>query len=842
MDRKQLNQATAENPAPPPGYIYTEVAKWSHNNPSVNRKLETYLVNRLKKSNPFVKWKVLLIIKHVCPKANVGFKRAMQRHTDTIKACMQFRGPPHATLGDTPYENVRNEARAAVEAIFADVQQQKQVASGLSNRIQGQGSGGGGGGGSGAAGGDEHAAFQGGGRYDTGAGGRAGGSGRYNSGSSGSGAAQMGAPGTASAGSYRGTAGRAMGGHGNPNFKDPRNKKPGLFDKMRSAVQSATSSGGASGGGNRPQFMNQPTGAAGYNYASNRGPNAVGGAGSGGTGRYGAPASSASAAASSVGYGNNNGANSPARRNSKTRSRGGVGGGWGNGNDDDIKLNAATNNNRGNAAASAGMNRSNDSVQGQAASNIGRAGGAVGDGKYETQLVDNICSPGGLRPRPATADVKAFIQRCKTLNAETIASVLVDRVCDEDWTVQAKALVVINALANDPSCSAHADYFYDNKDVFEEEMEASEQKMIRDRARTVLKTLGVEGLGDSAAGDKKKGQRARKAATLPEIQAPDPMFDMSGGGEDSSANGAVGAAASGPASNPADDLLGMFGSGTAVSATVNASASSPPAPSVAVEADLTAPEVASPAAVAAAPNMFDGLMSGTPESAAPAAPDTATTGSILDSFMSAPTQAATSSVSEATFGDGGSLLSPTKAPAVPPAVPTQATMGITDAFASLGGLGGATNNAGSMHSGGPSLGDPLSGLSGIASRPQGKNKAGGLLNLDFSAKGMQAASAQQKQNQGMQQILMAQQQQQQRQQQQRQQMIQQQQQQRGAMMMPGMSMAGMGGVRAMPAMGGTSATPLPDFNASGGGTSGAVQAQTTKKTSAAFGFVNDLLQ
>ena len=59
------------------------------------------------------------------------------------------------------------------------------------------------------------------------------------------GAAQMGAPGTASAGSYRGTAGRAMGGHGNPNFKDPRNKKPGLFDKMRSAVQSATSSGGA---------------------------------------------------------------------------------------------------------------------------------------------------------------------------------------------------------------------------------------------------------------------------------------------------------------------------------------------------------------------------------------------------------------------------------------------------------------------------------------------------------------------------------------------------------------------------------------------------------------------
>ena len=135
----------------------------------------------------------------------------------------------------------------------------------------------------------------------------------------------------------------------------------------------------------------------------------------------------------------------------------------------------------------------------------------MGDGKYETQLVDNICSPGGLRPRPAAADVKVFIQRCKTLNADTIASVLVDRVCDEDWTVQAKALVVINALASDPTCSAHADYFYDNKDVFEEEMDASEHKMIRDRARKVLKTLGVEGLEDAVESGV-KSQRTRKAA------------------------------------------------------------------------------------------------------------------------------------------------------------------------------------------------------------------------------------------------------------------------------------------------------------------------------------------
>ena len=105
----------------------------------------------------------------------------------------------------------------------------------------------------------------------------------------------------------------------------------------------------------------------------------------------------------------------------------------------------------------------------------------------------------------------------------------------------------------------------------------------------------------------------------------------------------------------------------------------------------------------------------------------------------------------------------------------------------------------------------------------------------------------------MQQIMMAQQQQQQQQQRQRMMMMQQQQfqsrqggqSQAGStfQMMPGMSMMGMGGVRAMPSGGGTSANSLPDFNTgSGGGVNPTGGSQEKKKgSSAAFGFVNDLM-
>jgi len=885
MDRTQLNKATAENPSPPPGYIYTEISKWTHNNPSVNQSLEKYLISRLKKNNPFVKWKVLLIIKHTSPKANVGFKRCMQRHTDVIKACMQYRGPPHATLGDTPYENVRTEAKAAVAAVFAE--STKAQTHGLQSKITSMGSSGSGGSSGGQQQQQQHAAFssQNAGRYQTSTagsgGGGGGGGGRYGGASGGGGggggasdgrtggAEQMGALGSAGSGSYRGAQGRAMVGQGNPNFKDPRNQKPGMMNKIGGMFKGKKKD-------EKPNFMNTPTGAQGYNYASNRGPNAVG------TSGYGAPVD-VPASSTGTGYASTN---SPARRLSGNRKVGGVGGGWGSSDGDDVQLrkgggsgsgsgssgsgsSGSGSSGNGNRNGSGGSNSTSNSNQGSAG-RIGTAGSAKSDGAYETQLVDNICTPGGLRPTPTSSDVTKFVARCKTLAAETMASLLVDRVVSEDWTVSAKALVVVEELCRDSACAEFADYFYDHKDIFEEEMKESEQKLVRDRSKKILVTLGVEGLVVDGGGSGGRGRRNKGRAALPDIPNVDDVLGGGGGGgmmdfdgADATTAAAAAATVVAPtASSDQDDLLGMFGG-----------MSSTPAAAVAPVSAAAAPVSAAAAAAAAAPaangglmgGMFDGLGS---TSVAPTSAATTPASGGFD-FMSAP---AASSAPPAVAGpaSGGSLLLPTSsampapmAPMTPmapmgsttsmPAANVRVNIPITSAFDGLDMNKGSSPAMSSSNFAfqqqaqqrqqqqqqrqpASSGNDPLASLSGIA---PSKSTQGGLLGMDFS----NSAATQANQQQKMQQIFAAQQRQ------------QRQQQQGGGMsgmsgmsgmggmggmggmqqQTPSMSMAGMGGVRAMQPGGNQ---PLPNFNQ---GQQQQQQAQQPTKASASFGFVNDML-
>lgn len=815
MDRSQLNKATSDSPTPPPGYIYTEISKWTHNNPSVNQSLEKYLIARIKNKSPFVKWKVCLIIKHTSPKANVGFKRAMQRHTDVIKACMQFRGPPHATLGDSPYVNVRTEAKAAVEAIFAE-STNAQV-QGLKSKITSMGSNGSGNSGQQ----QQHAAFSGsgGGRYDTNISSISNhsGGGRYgNNSGGGGGRAQMGAEGTAGPGSYRGNTGRAMVGHGNPNFVDPRKKKPGFFDKMKNSAF-----GGKQKEAAKPAFMNSPTGAVGYNYASNRGPNSS-------DKTYGAP-SARNVPGSSTGTGYINSVQSPARRNSGARKMGGVGGSWGG--EDDIPL--GNNNNRYNKSGSNTGSGDNNNNTGSSLS-CGRAGTARSDGVYETQLVDNICAPGGLRPRPPANDVKKFISRCQTLDAEMMAGLLVDRVCSEDWTVSAKALIVVEELAKEESLSSFADYFYDHKDVFEDEMEESDQKLIRDRARKVLITLGVEGLESSSTNSKRRG-KGRTA--LPEITRVDNVLSggiinegeqVFGGDDDVTTQQPQQTTTT---TSDSDDLLGMFGGESA-----------PVAPSQKTDDTQVASTISGGSGFG---SMFDGLGSSssttTPDSATPEPVAPSSGGGGGFDFMSAP------STSTPTYKnpDSGSLLLPSNSTPAPSStqnnVNMMMNMSISSAFDGLdvtNGKSAATSsnfafaqNA-QQRNGGNNIkvNDPLAGLSGIASS---QSNQVGLLGMNFSSTASNQASQQQK----MQQVLAAQQMQQRN-------VQNMQYQQRGGigggmMGKPIMGMSGMGGIRQMQP---GANQPLPDFNALGGGMVRQQQpAQQQKKQNASFGFVNDML-
>ena len=254
-----INTATSDTMQPAPGYIFQEIINTTHANPNTCDTFEKYIFQRLKKSNPNIKWKCLLIIKHVTPKANLQFKRCMQSHVAEVKECLQFRGPPHPQYGDELYKRVRNEAKEALDSIFRESQPSRQANS-LQSRIQGIGGGGSGGGrDSFQVSANANAAF---GRMDH----------RGYSGSGGNvGTKSMGNVGTADASiAYGGINGRKMQGFGNPNF-DHGPKKQTMMEKMVEAGIKKVKKYAGKEEKKPPQFMNNHTGAATYGYANNRG-------------------------------------------------------------------------------------------------------------------------------------------------------------------------------------------------------------------------------------------------------------------------------------------------------------------------------------------------------------------------------------------------------------------------------------------------------------------------------------------------------------------------------------------------------------------------------------------
>jgi hypothetical protein len=75
--------------------------------------------DKLKKtSEASVKWKTLLVMKQVSKSGRMEFRRTLARHTDSVKACLQFRGPPDPLRGDEPYRKVHTAAKEALEAIL----------------------------------------------------------------------------------------------------------------------------------------------------------------------------------------------------------------------------------------------------------------------------------------------------------------------------------------------------------------------------------------------------------------------------------------------------------------------------------------------------------------------------------------------------------------------------------------------------------------------------------------------------------------------------------------------------------------------------------------------------
>ncbi|CEM04567.1 unnamed protein product [Vitrella brassicaformis CCMP3155] len=140
MDRALLNRATSQDDVPTPGYMFNEIAQMTFLHPEASEQLHEYLLKKLQRDNPYVKLKVLRIIKHVAEKGKPDFRRAVQRKAEVIKACLTYRGAPDPLKGDAPSKDVREEAEQTVKALFSAENAGQTTGLDASGRIQGFGS------------------------------------------------------------------------------------------------------------------------------------------------------------------------------------------------------------------------------------------------------------------------------------------------------------------------------------------------------------------------------------------------------------------------------------------------------------------------------------------------------------------------------------------------------------------------------------------------------------------------------------------------------------------------------------------------------------------------------
>eukprot|EP00112_Aurelia_sp_Birch-Aquarium-sp1_P000554 Seg1053.6 transcript_id=Seg1053.6/GoldUCD/mRNA.D3Y31 product="AP-4 complex accessory subunit tepsin" protein_id=Seg1053.6/GoldUCD/D3Y31 len=113
-----LMKATSSDPTPPAGHIYGEIANFTYESLEQNDNLVEFLVDRLKKSSPYIKLKVLLIMKAVVLKGHDEFRKSLCKQAQGIRDARSFSGPPDPLNGDAPYVNVREAAGQLLQVLF----------------------------------------------------------------------------------------------------------------------------------------------------------------------------------------------------------------------------------------------------------------------------------------------------------------------------------------------------------------------------------------------------------------------------------------------------------------------------------------------------------------------------------------------------------------------------------------------------------------------------------------------------------------------------------------------------------------------------------------------------
>ena len=148
-----------------------------------------------------------------------------------------------------------------------------------------------------------------------------------------------------------------------------------------------------------------------------------------------------------------------------------------------------------------------------------KAGTAVTDGSYERKLVEELCTPQGMRPEPPKDKLARFASACQTLDASVVGPILLGKLSDKNWKVVMKALYTIQEILKTPNTDGFKAYFKENTEELQA-LGSYNHPMVKKMAGTVFDRVSRCHLGDEGEDEEEPEESFAAAAPAPAAAAP----------------------------------------------------------------------------------------------------------------------------------------------------------------------------------------------------------------------------------------------------------------------------------------------------------------------------------
>ncbi|GMH41993.1 hypothetical protein BSKO_09912 [Bryopsis sp. KO-2023] len=145
----------------------------------------------------------------------------------------------------------------------------------------------------------------------------------------------------------------------------------------------------------------------------------------------------------------------------------------------------------------------------------------------ETELVDNICEPGGMRIQPARDDLNQFLVTVGSLNGPKVAEALRGKIEGSSWQEAFRALCALEHViqhGSSVSCGEIAVNFQVDSSPITRASQST-HSTVKNRANAIMKLLG----GDEDSNGNQNGVVPNGSAAKPSTTTPDFTADLLGG-------------------------------------------------------------------------------------------------------------------------------------------------------------------------------------------------------------------------------------------------------------------------------------------------------------------------